>query len=179
MAVRPTVQIGEPVIRAKAEPVINPVAPEVLAVVGDLVDSMRADNLVGMAAPQIGEGVRVFVSEIRTTVYREKLPNEEDSLKVFINPEILDRSQEIVLGYEGCGSVARAGLFARVPRPSEVTVKAWDGKGKEFTLHAEGLLARVIQNEVDHLDGKVFLDRLENMESVIGRDAYIALNKKS
>lgn len=179
MSVRPTVQLGDPAIRSRSSVVENWADEKVQTMIADLIDSMRADNLVGMAAPQIGENVRVFVSEIRSTIYREKNPDEFDGARTFINPEIVKRSDDLVLGFEGCGSVAHAGLFAKVPRPSSVTVRALDAQGKPFELHADGLLARIIQHEVDHLDGKVFLDRLENMETVIGREAYLALQKKS
>lgn len=178
MAVLPTSQLGEPVIRAAASPVEDITGADAQAVIADLIESMRASSLVGMAAPQIGKGVRIFVSEIRSTIFRHKPEVEFDEVRVFVNPEIIRKSEEIVFGYEGCGSVAHSGLFAKVPRPSSVIVRAQDADGKEFELEADGLLARIIQHEIDHLDGKVFLDRLEAMDTVIGREAYIEMNKK-
>lgn len=178
MPVRHTVQLGDPVIRLRAQEVADPVSPETQAIVQDLIDSMRADNLVGMAAPQIGESVRVIVTEIRSTIYREKSPEEFDAARVFINPEITHVSEKLVPDREGCGSVARAGIFADVPRPESVTVRAFDQKGESFELEADGLLARIIQHEVDHLDGVVFLDRVTDMRTLIGRDAVIAAQKK-
>ena len=178
MAIYPTSQLGEPVIRAVAKSVEDVASADIQEVVTDLIENMRASSLVGMAAPQIGKGVRIFVSEIRSTIFRHKPEIVFDEVRVFINPVLVKKSEEIAIGYEGCGSVAHSGLFAKVPRPSAVTVQALDAAGKTFEFEADGLLARIIQHEIDHLDGKVFLDRLESMETVIGKEAYIAMNKK-
>jgi peptide deformylase len=171
MIIKNVTQIGAPVIRAKAKPVRSATAPRTKKIVRDLIDSMRHHGLVGMAAPQIGIGLRIFVSELRKTNVRRA--GEADAARVFINPEILRRSKERSIGGEGCGSVACAGLFGMVPRAQSVTVTALDGKGKKFTLTAKGLLAAVIQHEVDHLNGIVFLDRLPDMKSLMSREEYI------
>jgi peptide deformylase len=118
---------------------------------------MRATNLVGMAAPQVGENLRIFVTEVRKTKFR-KLENL-DALRVFVNPKIVRNSAKFVSDHEGCGSVAESGLFARVSRPEHLRVRALNEKGESFILETGGLLARIIQHEMDHLDGKVFLDR--------------------
>lgn len=179
MPVRPTSQLGEPVIRARAQEVSDFVSPDIQQIITDLTDSMREANLVGMAAPQIGEGIRIFVSEIRSTIFRAKEKSEFDDLRVFINPEIVASSDEIAIGREGCGSVAHSGLFADVPRPEKVSVRALDAKGESFELEADGLLARIIQHELDHLDGKVFLDRVTDTSTFIGKEAVIAMQKPS
>jgi peptide deformylase len=166
MPVIPTVQIGEPVIRKRAVRVETPRTSKNQKVVRDLIDSMRADNLVGMAAPQIGESVRIFVSEVRTTTYRKNI-GPLDGVRVFINPRIIERSTKNVAGYEGCG------LFGKVARAAWVRVRAQDEQGKPFELKAVGLLARIIQHEIDHLDGRVFLDRMKDMRSLMGREEYI------
>jgi peptide deformylase len=140
-------------------------------IVRNLIDSMRYHGLVGMAAPQIGISQRIFVSEIRKTKTRSQ--RESDLVRVFINPHIISFSRERAFGYEGCGSVANSGLFGKVRRPRSVVVEAFDEKGKKFKLHASGLLARVIQHEFDHLEGKVFLDRLSDMKSVMSREEYL------
>lgn len=178
MPVRPTTQIGDPVIRSRATEVADPALPEVRRIVRDLIDSMREKDLVGMAAPQIGEGVRVFVTEIRSTAYRAKTDKELDEVRVFVNPEIVLASEKLVAGREGCGSIAHAGIFADVPRPERVTVRAFDGEGKPFELEAEGLLARVIQHETDHLDGIVFLDRVTDTSTLIGREAVVVIREE-
>ena len=132
---------------------------------------MRHYNLVGMAAPQVGENYRIFVSEIRKTTYRKNV-TESDSLKVFINPRIVQRSKKQVGGYEGCGSVANAQLFGVVKRSESVVCKALDKNGKPFEVKASGLLARVIQHEIDHLDGVVFLDRVNDMKTLVDVKTY-------
>jgi peptide deformylase len=140
-------------------------------IVRDLVDSMRHHDLVGMAAAQIGINERIFVSEIRETKARSA--RVLDPVRVFINPKIVRFSAKKVFGYEGCGSVASAGLFGNVKRAESVIIHATDEKGEKFALHASGLLARIIQHEFDHLEGKVFLDRMADMKSLMGREEYL------
>ncbi len=169
MIIDPTVQIGDPVIRRVAKPVPRTalVAKQTKTMIKNLVDSMRYHNLIGMAAPQIGIGARVFVTELRETNVRRI---EKDRVRVFVNPVILRSSKEKEFGGEGCGSVAHGKLFGSVSRPARVTVTALNEKGARFTLTAEGLLARVIQHETDHLNGMVFLDRMKDMKSLIMRE---------
>ncbi len=171
-------QIGEPVIRAKAKAAAMPPSPQTRKIVRDLIDSMRHYGLIGMAAPQIGIGLRIFVTELRETKVRGG--EGKDVVRVFINPRILRRAKEVRLGGEGCGSVAHSGLFATVPRARSVSVTACNEKGKRFVLQATGILSAVIQHETDHLDGMVFLDRLPDMKGIMDREAYIEkLSKKA
>ncbi|MEN9390132.1 MAG: hypothetical protein RLZZ283_232 [Candidatus Parcubacteria bacterium] len=171
MSVRPTTQVGNKVIRAKSKKVAA-ITATVRRVVQDLTDSMREVGLVGMAGPQIGVGLRVFVTEIRKTKARKHI-KDFDPLRVFINPKMIKKSKKIVVGYEGCGSVAHGGLFGEVPRSETVTVSAMGLDGKGFVLNAHGLLARVIQHEMDHLDGLVFVDKVANTKSFMSRAEYI------
>ncbi len=177
MAIQRTAQIGEKVMRQKSLPVKDVSSQEVKAIIKDLTDSMRHANLVGMAAPQIGKALRIFVSEMRPTAYRKNLA-ESDSLKIFINPRIVRRSKKQVKGYEGCGSIVSAGLFGVVKRSWSVTCEALDKNGKPFTLEASGLLARIIQHEVDHLGGIVFIDLVDDTKTFMGRESYISSNKQ-
>lgn len=131
---------------------------------------MRYHGLVGMAAPQIDINLRVFVTEVRKTKTRHQKPS--DPLRVFINPRIIHFSKKQAVIYEGCGSAARSGLFAAVRRPANVTVEAFNQKGNKFKLNAKGLLARIIQYETDHLDGKVFLDRIYDAKTLMSREEY-------
>ncbi len=177
MIIPRTTQIGDPVIRSKSRPVKN--LKSVRTIVRDLVDSMRHHHLVGMAAPQISVPLRIFVSEIKKTSTRRKLHSSDlDPLRVFINPKIIQRSKTMEARYEGCGSVAESGLFGKVPRHRQVIVSALDEEGERFHLTATGLLARVIQHEIDHLDGKVFLDRMKDMSSLMGREEFMSAKKK-
>ena len=177
MSVKPTSQIGSKVIRTRARAVLKANSRETRATIKDLIDSMRHHNLVGMAAPQIGQSLRIFVTEIRKTTYRKNI-SKEDAVRVFINPRILERSKQQVAGYEGCGSVGDALLFGPVKRPRTVTVSAQDAAGRRFKLKATGLLARVIQHENDHLNGIVFLDRVTDTRKLLGREVYIGSQKK-
>ncbi len=171
MSVRQTTQIGNKVIRQRAGEVKSISGKETQQVIKDLVDSMRHHNLVGMAAPQIGKGLRIFVTEIRRTTYRKNIA-KPDPLKVFINPRIAWRSKKQATGYEGCGSVASSTLFGLVKRPASVICKAVDKNGESFTIKATGLLARVIQHELDHLNGIVFIDKVST-RSLVDKDTYI------
>jgi peptide deformylase len=178
MVIKKTTQIGNSIIRAKAKSVKEIKSPGVQKIVKNLIDSMRFHELVGMAAPQIGESQRIFVTEIRKTVYRKK-GKELDSLRVFINPKIISSSSSLAEAYEGCGSVDNAGLFGSVRRAKSLTVEAYDQNGKKFKLIAKGLLARIVQHENDHINGIVFLDRVKNFKTVFEREEYIKfVNRK-
>ena len=161
MIIRKTVQVGNPVIRAKAKAVKDIASKETKRTVKNLIDSMRHHELVGMAAPQIGVGMRIFVSEIRTTDFRKDLKKNAEALRVFINPKITARSTKTYKGWEGCGSVVNGELFGKVSRPYKVTVTAHNEHGEKFELVATDLLARIIQHEIDHLDGKLFVDTVD------------------
>lgn len=172
MIKREVTQVGNPVIRRKSRRATSISSKKVKGIIRDLIDSMRFHELIGMAAPQIGLNLRVFVTEIRKTKTRRR-QKKTDPLKVYINPSIVFSSKKHVLGYEGCGSVASGQLFGPVRRPEKVTVKAQDEQGKVFTLGAIGLLARVIQHELDHLDGLVFIDKITDTKKLLSRDEYI------
>ena len=167
MAVIKTTLIGEPVLRETAEQVLDVSDTHIQQTIADLVDTMREEQLIGMAAPQIGDPVRIFVSEIRETPLRK---SGFDMLRVFINPEITEFSRETELSFEGCGSIP--GLFGEVERSSEITVKYQDEKGVSCEMKAEGLLAHVIQHENDHLNGILFTD-LADPKSLVSREYYI------
>lgn len=171
MIIKHATQIGNPIIRRKAKPVLRITSPATKRIVRNLMDSMRHHGLVGMAAPQIGIGQRVFVTEIRKTKTRKQ--KQTDPVRVFINPRIISRSKKQTIGYEGCGSVANAGIFGKVKRSHGVVINAFNEKGNRFKLRATGLLARIIQHENDHLDGKVFLDRMPDAKSLMSREEYL------
>ena len=128
---------------------------------------MKKEDLVGMSAPQIGESVRIFVSEIRKTKFR----NEGfDELCVYINPKTMKVSNETKLGWEGCGSVP--GLFGQVERAKEVTIEYFDREGEKHTKTCSGLLAVVVQHEIDHLNGILFTD-LADPKTFISKEYYL------
>lgn len=177
MAIRKTSEIGSDIIRSRAKEVDKISSAKVKKIIGDLVDSMRHENLVGMAAPQIGIGNRIFVTEIRKTIFRKDI-SILDPLRVFINPKITKVSKRLVEGYEGCGSIASGGLFGIVKRSETVSVRAFNENGDEFELETSGLLARIIQHEVDHLNGICFIDKVTDTKKLLGRGEYIKLKSK-
>lgn len=173
MIIKDVTQVGNPIIRKKSKAVKDIHAEEVTTLIENLIDSMREAKLVGMAAPQVGVNLRVFVTEIRVTDTRSG--KVADPVRVFINPKILSFSKKLVEIYEGCGSVAHADLFSSVKRPEMVTVEAINEHGEKFILETGGLLARIIQHEVDHLDGKVFLDRISDTKTLTSRNEYMKM----
>lgn len=165
------IQIGNPILRAKNETVKKIDDKRVLKTINDLIDSMRHYGLVGMAAPQIGVNLKIFVTEIRATPSRKS--ESLDNLRVFINPKIIWKSKKEVIIYEGCGSVANGNLFGPVSRSEKIKIIATDILGKKVRLKAEGLLARVIQHEYDHLLGIEFVEKICDMKKVMSREEYL------
>jgi len=137
-------------LRQRAEPVEDPLAPEIQALIDDMVETMIAAPGVGLAAPQVGVSRRLCV--IDTSV-----GEEPDRLHVLINPEILESSGSET-AEEGCLSVP--GFFTPVKRAGKVRVGFTDREGRRREMEAEGLLARAVQHELDHLDGVLFIDRI-------------------
>ncbi len=137
--------MGEDVLRQKAVP-LNEVTDETRSLINDMFDTMIAENGVGLAAPQIGKSIRLFV-----------IMSDDNIRRVFINPQITSTSAETSSFEEGCLSVPK--IWETIVRPSKVSVQALNEQGKPFVLEADGYLARIIQHEYDHLDGILFLDR--------------------
>lgn len=169
MIIKEIIQIGNPFLRRRSKFVAKINAQETQRVIKNLVDSMRYHNLIGMAASQIGEKLRIFVTEVRKTSYRNL---EKDILRVYVNPKIVWFSKKQVVIYEGCGSVAYAKLFAPVRRPEKIIVEAFDENGNKFRLKAEGILSRVIQHEYDHLDGIEFTEKITDMRKIMSLGEY-------
>lgn len=155
MAVRPIVMADQPILRRKAEPVLR-ITPALRRLIDDMVETMRAAEGIGLAAPQIGESLRVIVVEVPED---EEVPGS-GILHVVINPEIVEASPEIVEGVEGCLSIP--GWYGWVPRHRSVTVRGLNRDGRWVRIRAEGLVARVFQHEIDHLNGVLFPDRIQD-----------------
>ncbi len=171
MSVRQTIQIGHPALKAKNKDVHYVHDAQVEQLIDDLRDTMRHNELVGMAAPQIAENYKIFVTEPRETKTRSK--DQSDEFRVYINPEIVEFSLEEVVIFEGCGSVLNGQLFGPVSRPKQITIEALDENGKRFRLTCDGILARVIQHEYDHLHGVEFLEKISDYKQVMTADYYI------
>lgn len=146
---RPILRYGEPVLHRKAAPV-EALTPEIDALIDDMRETMHAAAGVGLAAPQIGESLRICLVDLSAG-------RRPDQLLVLINPELMT-SAGLQLKEEGCLSVP--GIEATVARPQTVAVRALDRDGEAREIVAEGLLARALQHEIDHLNGILFLDRL-------------------
>ena len=154
MALREIVRMGHPVLRAPAEPVpASAMRGAAFArLVDDMVETMRAADGVGLAAPQVGIGWRLFVYEAAGT------GGEAVPLCVAVNPVLEPEPGDLVDDWEGCLSIPD--LRGVVPRWKRVRLEAQDREGKAYSLEAEGFFARVLQHECDHLDGGVYLDRM-------------------
>jgi peptide deformylase len=152
MSIRELRFMGDPVLREKAEPV-DEVTDEIRTLVADMFDTMYAEEGVGLAAPQVGIGRRVIVVD----------PHEDDVEPfALINPEIVHFSEDLDRGEEGCLSIP--GLKEIVERSASVRVEGLDTRGLRVSIEAEGLLARILQHEVDHLDGVLFIDRVSALK---------------
>ncbi|MBN1520042.1 MAG: peptide deformylase [Spirochaetales bacterium] len=138
--------IGAEVLRQKAAPVENFDA-ELSKTIETMFTTMKFGRGIGLAGPQVGIGQRLFVIQL-----------EGGKPFVFINPEIIGTSQDLSEYEEGCLSIP--GTYADLQRSASVQVQAYSERGRPFTMEADGLLARVIQHELDHLDGVLFTDRL-------------------
>ena len=149
MAIRTILHYPDTRLRTKAE-TVREVTPEIRELVDDMAETMYAAPGVGLAAPQVGVALRVFVIDIAAE-------NEPSDLRVFINPEIVARNG-VTTWEEGCLSFP--GLHEEIERAETVTVRAMGMDGKVFELSAEGLLAIAIQHENDHLEGTLMIDRV-------------------
>ncbi len=170
MIIKDIVQVGNPLLREKSKTISNIKAEATQKVINNLIESMRYHDLVGMAASQIGEKLRVFVTEVRETPYRE--PEDIDRLRIYINPRIVWSSKQEVVIYEGCGSVAYGDFFAPVRRPKKITIEAFDDRGCRFSFKVDGLLSRVIQHEHDHLQGVEFTEKITDMKEIMSSGEY-------
>ncbi len=167
METNPIVQTGDPVLRAVAQdvPVERIGTPEFNALITHMVETMRAAPGVGLAAPQIGVPWRVLVLEDREELMTALSPREREErerlpvpVRVFINPTLTPIGEDKVTFFEGCLSVA--GFSGLVERYHEVEVSGLDEKGQPQTWRVKGWPARILQHEVDHLLGTLYIDRM-------------------
>ena len=152
MAIRPIVRYGDPVLAAPAKPVLE-FDDALRTLVADMIQTMYAAPGVGLAATQIGVPLRLAVIDV-------SVGEKPGELMVLVNPEMTstEGTQEVE---EGCLSVPE--FVEVVKRPARAEIRAFDLEGKEYTRQGEGLLARAFQHELDHLDGRLFLDRLPSI----------------
>jgi peptide deformylase len=165
---RQIAQLGHPVIRTAAAPVSLPLSSEVQSLVDDMLVTLRDANGVGIAAPQVYESQAIFIVASRPNPRYPTAPAMEP--EVVINPEILERSDEMVLGWEGCLSIP--GIRGNVPRHRSIRARYRDSAGEVVEREFHDFVARVFQHEFDHLAGIVFLDRLRSSRDVICEKEY-------
>ncbi len=151
MAIRRITKHGEKVLRAPSSPVdLEAMRQDLPKLLRDMWATMYAVRGVGLAAPQIGLNIRLAVIDVR--------PQGRSQRLVLINPEIARKSGS---AYEEEGCLSLPGLYAKISRSSRARVRAWDARGEPWEMEGEGLLGRAFQHEVDHLDGKLFIDHLD------------------
>ena len=152
MAVLEIRTLPDPVLRQKAKKVTE-IDTSIKKLIDDMIDTLRADpNRAGIAAPQVGVLLRIAVIEV-----------PEQELITLINPEIVKREGERIV-QEGCLSIP--GYFGEIKRAEAVKVKALDRSGKQFRLKAEGFLAQALEQEIEHLDGILYIDHLESGDNL-------------
>jgi len=155
MAILPIVIYNDPVLREKAKP-IESNTPELQKLIGNMFDTMYEAEGVGLAAPQVGQSIRLFVVDADAMV--EETDQKAYGPLVFINPEVVQRGIEITEIEEGCLSLPD--LRERVSRPAKITVSFLDRNFEPQQLELDGWMSRVFQHELDHLDGILFFDYL-------------------
>src|SRR5882672_7073808 len=149
--IRPILVVGNPVLRQKAKK-LSQIDRPIQKLIDDMIETMKVAPGVGLAAPQIGVPLRLAVIDV------------DDKITVIVNPEIVKTTGEVELD-EGCLSVP--GFWGRLNRAERVSVKAQDRHGKELRIRdAEGLFAQALQHEIDHLDGYLYVDRMETLDKL-------------
>lgn len=163
MAVLKVAKLGNPVLRQVArkvdlEDLADPKG-DLQIFIDDMIDTMHEEEGVGLAAPQVNRSIQVVVLEYENN---ERYPGESSiPVTVLVNPVLSDLSEETELGWESCLSLID--FRGLVPRSISLQLKAYDREGKKIERHVEGFEAVILQHEIDHLNGKVFLDRMEDL----------------
>jgi peptide deformylase len=167
MAILKIARMGHPVLRAKARPIerLQITAPATQRLIDDMIETMTEYRGVGLAAPQIHEGLRLFVASL------DSGEDEDDPEPVaIINPEIVPVGSEVVEDWEGCLSIPD--IRGRVPRARDIRLRAFNRAAERIELELSNYSARVIQHETDHLDGILFFDRMRSFDSLTFLDEY-------
>jgi peptide deformylase len=175
MSILKVARMGHPVLRARARNLSAPEirSPRIQQLIDDMFDTMHEYQGVGLAAPQVHEGLRLFVAAFpasRAGGADDDRDTERLTEVVLINPEVEPEGTDIVEDWEGCLSIPE--IRGRVPRARRIAVRALDRRGKPLELRAGGFTARVIQHETDHLDGILFFDRMRSFETLTFLDEF-------
>jgi peptide deformylase len=171
MSILKVARMGHPVLRERARPISKSDLrdPLMQKLIDDMIDTMHEYHGVGLAAPQVHEGLRLFVALL------DDEPGPKSEATVIINPEIVPSGSKEE-GWEGCLSIPD--IRGMVPRFTEIGVSALDRNGKPLELRLKNFPARVVQHETDHLDGVLFFDRMTSMQSLTFLDEYSRYHAK-
>jgi peptide deformylase len=172
MSILKVSRLGHPVLRERARPLEKSDlrSPLVQTLIDDMIETMHEYTGVGLAAPQVHAGLRVFVALL------EEDPDSKTTATVVINPEIVPNSAARQEGWEGCLSIPD--IRGMVSRFTDITVKALDRNGRPFDLRLTRFAARVAQHETDHLDGTLFFDRMTSLTSLTYLDEFSRFHSK-
>ena len=166
MSLLKVAKLGNPILRRIAKPIdlklLSASNGELQLLIDNMIDTMREEGGVGLAAPQVFQSLRLVVIECLSSERYSEAP--DIPLTVLVNPSIKHYGVDTALGWEGCLSLKD--LRGLVPRSKEITVEYFDREGNLVIIDAEGFLAVVLQHEIDHLDGKVFLDRMNDLSQL-------------
>lgn len=169
MAIRKVSRMGHPVLRQRAAeiPPAQMQSPPMQRLIDDMIETMIDYEGIGLAAPQVFEPLRLIVLGDPAAD-----PQDEAAipLTVLFNPQFTAQSSECLDAWEGCLSIPQ--LRGVVPRATTVAVQGYDRKGQAMEMEAEGLFARVLQHEIDHLDGVLFLDRMDDLQTLTFVEEY-------
>ena len=160
MTLRKIALLGHPVLLTRAEPVADPAAPEIQRLIDDMLATMVDAEGIGLAAPQVHESLRLVVA----LEMPDRAQRDSAVAHVLINPELELIGAPDQLAFEGCLSIP--GLRGRVPRHAELRYRALDRRGRPIAGQASGLFARVLQHEVDHLDGILYPMRMPDLRAL-------------
>lgn len=166
--VKEVIQLGNPILRKRAKPVKDIEDIKIQQVIDDMLSSLEKQAGVGLAAPQIGESYRIFLVDLNED---DKSPKEPPM--VVINPKIVQKSKSKEIDWEGCLSIP--GLRGKVARSRKIVIEYFDRDGSQYSIEAEDFVARIFQHEFDHLEGKVFIDRVSSTKEIITEQEYIKL----
>lgn len=168
-------QLGHPILRTKAIPVKNIQEPKIQTLIDNLFATVIDVSGVGIAAPQVYESVRIFIVASHPNLRYPNAPYMKPT--PMINPKIISHTNVVVKDWEGCLSIP--GIRGLIPRYTKVTITYFDRKGVKHKKVFRDFIARIIQHETDHLDGILFLDRVESTKELISDKEYQKLiNKK-
>jgi peptide deformylase len=169
--VLPITQLGRPVLRKKAKPVARPRSPQIQKLIKEMIKAMRKARGVGIAAPQVGVSLRTFIVAPQSNRRYPKAPNLPPV--AMINPRLIAHSKAMTTDWEGCLSVP--GIRGRVPRFNQVRIRFQSDSGELREAILSGFVARIFQHELDHIDGKVFLDRVKDTRTLVTEKEYLKI----